>query len=169
MSPEQIKGEDVSAVSDIYAAGVVFYLLLTGKLPFAHKGTLDLALNHIQSDVAPPSRLERNVPQYLDDIVLKMLEKDPFQRLASCGDVLQSLEQKRLVFKLPSQDYLDIVYDDSEPMIFEESLDQVKKPKPSQKKPRKINIRAIILLFILVAIASGLWYAFFLSLLSAKD
>ena len=169
MSPEQIKGEDITPTSDIYSTGVVFYQLLTGKLPFAHKGTLDLALNHIISEVAPPSRLNRSVPEYLDDIVLKMLEKDPLQRIGSAADVLQSLEQKRLVFRLPSQEYLDIVYDNSEPLIYDESLERAKKTAPAPKKTRKFNIRMLVLLIILIAIASGLWYAFFLNLLNTKD
>lgn len=171
MSPEQIRGEQINNASDIYSTGVVLYQLLTGTLPYIGNGGLDTALQHISSDVEAPSRRNDSVPEYLDDIVLKMLEKDPLQRIGSASDVLDSLNNKRLVFKLPNQDLINLIYnEESEPIMYQEEI--LKKPKkikpPKTKKMRRITRTRLVLLLILIAVASGLWYAFILSLINMR-
>jgi len=169
MSPEQIKGEHASAGSDIYSAGVVFYQLLTGELPFYGGGKLDSALGHISREAEAPSCLNRDIPEYLDDIVMKMLEKDPLLRISSANDVLEGLDKQRLIFKLPNQDLINLIYDeDVEPIEYNDEDLSAKTRSRKPRKRKKIKRSVLLMLFILIAIAAGLWYAFILNFINMR-
>lgn len=178
MPPEQIKGEQINAASDIYSAGMIFYRILTGTLPFSGKGGLDTALEHISADIEPPSHLNRAIPEYLDNIILKMLERDPLQRINNAKDVLESLEKQRLVFKFPNSEYVNLIFEEEiEPIIYEEDLKGKKAASRAsagrgrsgaKKKRRKLSRLSVIILFILIAIAAGLWYAFILNFINIR-
>jgi eukaryotic-like serine/threonine-protein kinase len=172
MSPEQLKGEVITHTSDVYSCGVVLYEMLTGKTPFGGTGGLDTALCNLVNDPQPPSNFNKEVPDWLDEVTLKMLEKDPLQRISTAHDALESLEKGRLVFRLPSQDLTGLIYDnDLDPIMYDEERPQ---KKPKNKAPektgrkRKFNKTLMLFLFILIAIAAGLWYAFFLNLASTR-
>jgi serine/threonine-protein kinase len=172
MSPEQIKGEQINTASDIYSAGIIFYQLITGSLPFNGRG-LEIALKHISGEIEPPSHLSAEIPEYLDDIILKMLEKDPLQRINNAADVLDSLKGHRLVFQLPNQEFVNLIYEeDVQPFEYEEEtkiktkdMKQIKNMGSKGKKPSRFSM---ISLSILIAIAAGLWYAFILNFVSAR-
>ncbi|MFH1710393.1 MAG: serine/threonine-protein kinase [bacterium] len=167
MSPEQIKGEQITVASDIYSTGVLFYQLVTGRIPFSGSGGLDTALNHLSEEIMPPSHMNSDVPDYVDNIIMKMLEKDPLQRLNKANDVLESLNKQRLIFNLPNQELVNLIYEeDVEPIEYREEIKEPAK-RPSTKK-RKIKKIAILVLFMLIAVASGLWYAFILNLINAN-
>lgn len=172
MSPEQLKGEVITHASDVYSCGVVLYEMLTGRSPFAGSGGLDTALCHMVNDPDQPSHFNKEVPEWLDEVTLKMLEKDPLQRISTARDALESIEKERLVFRLPNQGIMDLIYDeDLEPIIYDEEQPHKKqKQKGTEKggKRRKFNKTLMLFLFILIAIASGLWYAFFLNLASTR-
>jgi serine/threonine-protein kinase len=91
MPPEQIRGQEVSHGSDLYALGVTFYWLLTGARPFA--GPNDAALMHsvLHDEPDPPSQLNPSVPTALDPFVLRMLSKDPARRPASGNELAGEL------------------------------------------------------------------------------
>jgi serine/threonine-protein kinase len=168
MAPEQIKGEHITAASDIYSAGVIFYQLVTGKLPFSGSGGLDTALKHLSEEIVPPSHLQSGVPDYVDDIIMKMLEKDPLQRINRSEDVLEGLNKQRLIFNLPNREFVNLIYsEDAEPIEY--LKEEVKKKKPLIKKFKKIKINrtSVMILSVLIAIAAGLWYAFILNFISS--
>ncbi|MGC4120324.1 MAG: protein kinase [Myxococcales bacterium] len=83
MSPEQARGQVVSPQTDLYSLGVMAFELLTGKLPFDAPTPFEVISLHLNE--SPPSMLsfERSVPPALDELVLKMLSKDPGDRPAS--------------------------------------------------------------------------------------
>jgi len=167
MSPEQIKGEQIGVTSDIYSLGILFYQLLTGRSPFNGVGGLDTALGHITEIPLPPSQLSSSIPQYLDDIILKMLEKDPLQRISRIEDVLESMNKHRLIFRAPDQDYVDLIYEDNlNPIVYDEEV-VTKKEKPKTKW-RKISRRSLFSLLVLISIAVGLWLAFIVNFVSLK-
>ncbi|MGL4419091.1 MAG: serine/threonine protein kinase [Gemmataceae bacterium] len=98
MSPEQCKGErNLSAKSDLYSLGVVFYELVTGRKPFVAENTIDMFMKHVKDKPVRPSRLQSDLPVWLDNLILFLLEKDPNSRpldAATVGRLLAEIEQK---------------------------------------------------------------------------
>ncbi|WP_418319290.1 serine/threonine-protein kinase [Piscinibacter sakaiensis] len=92
MAPEQIRGETADARSDLYAAGVVLFQLLTGSRPFA--GTmLSMALKVLNEPPPLPSTIEAGLPPALDAVVMKALAKTADQRYQSADLFWQDLQQ----------------------------------------------------------------------------
>ncbi len=94
MSPEQcgvIKGP-VNESSDLYSLGIQFYYLLTGELPFKGSGT-SIIHQQIAKKTGWPSDIEPTVPEILDKVTLKLLEKDPDARYKSAKGLLSDLER----------------------------------------------------------------------------
>ncbi len=102
MAPEQIRGETCTAASDVFAAGVVFYELATGKHPFAG-GETDLSkiLTAIMFQAPAPLKAEApDAPDGLDLVLNKALEKNAKARVQNAGDLKQALALCRITLKL---------------------------------------------------------------------
>ncbi len=91
LSPEQARGEQVDARSDVYAAGCVLYELLTGEPPFTGDSPVAVAYQHVREDPRPPSQLDASVAGTLDSIVLKAMSKNPANRYQSAGEMRTDL------------------------------------------------------------------------------
>jgi serine/threonine-protein kinase len=101
MSPEQGRGDPLDARSDLYAVGVIFYQLLTGRLPFEAESPTQVVLMHITEPPEDPRTVvpERGIPSLLADVCLMALAKDPAHRFgdadefaAALGDALAQIE-----------------------------------------------------------------------------
>jgi serine/threonine protein kinase len=93
-SPEQAAGFPPSPASDVYSLGIILYELLTGNLPFTAKDSADLARMHREAIPHPPRLSNLQIPQALDDLVMKVLAKEPSSRYRTAdqmGRVLQNL------------------------------------------------------------------------------
>jgi len=93
LSPEQARGEHVDARSDIYSTGCVLYELLTGGPPFAGETPVAVAYQHVREDPVPPSRIEPDVTESVDAIVLTAMAKNPANRYASAADMREDIER----------------------------------------------------------------------------
>ena len=97
MSPEQCRGEStITGKSDLYSLGVVLFELLTGKRPFRGNNAVELFLHHVQTKPERPSRINFEIPKFLDTLILHLLEKDPDDRPPSASVVAKILEEIRV-------------------------------------------------------------------------
>jgi predicted ATPase/tRNA A-37 threonylcarbamoyl transferase component Bud32 len=92
MAPEQIRGELVDARADLYAFGCVLYELLTGWPPFVGRTATELALSHLERAAGPPSEIVPGLPPALDDLVLRLLAKEPSERIGHADAVAAVLD-----------------------------------------------------------------------------
>src|SRR5882724_5935535 len=91
MSPEQAQAKDLDARSDIFAVGLIFYEVLTGKMPYKAESAVASLLKRTQERANPISNLDGTVPRALSDLVSKCLERDPKSRYQSSAEVLSDL------------------------------------------------------------------------------
>ena len=94
-SPEQAQGHPTTPASDVYAIGVVLYEMLTGELPFQADSHTALALKHIQEHPPLASDLNPAVPPQLDQIINKVLAKEPAGRYRTAGQLGRILSAYR--------------------------------------------------------------------------
>ena len=93
MSPEMLTKGISNAHTDQYALGVVFYQMLTGKLPFESKNAMDLGMMHVQQPVPPIDALRPDAPRAWQEITLKMMAKKPEQRYGDLAEIQAVLER----------------------------------------------------------------------------
>ncbi len=93
MSPEQVEGIVVDARSDIYSMGVILYEMLTGLVPFEGNTPMSVALKHKTDMPANPRTFNASIPESLNRLILKCLEKDPDKRFQSAREVIEALDQ----------------------------------------------------------------------------
>ena len=91
MSPEQIRSKPVDARSDIYSLGVVMYEMLTGTPPFDGLNMPEIARMHLNATPPPISDVRANLPEGLEKVVMRCLEKLPDDRFASMDELLGAL------------------------------------------------------------------------------
>jgi serine/threonine-protein kinase len=92
LSPEQAKGEQVDARSDLYSTGCLLYELLTVRPPFVGDSPVAVAYQHVREDPQPPSVYDPEVTPAMDAIVLKALTKDPDYRYQSADEMRADIE-----------------------------------------------------------------------------
>ena len=113
LPPEQASGKGATIKSDIYSMGILFYELLTGKLPFKGDNAVEIALKHMKNDIPSVREINDSIPQSVENIILKATAKNPKNRYESAAemhdDLLTCLNEDRLnekkyVFMYPEHD-----------------------------------------------------------------
>ena len=90
-APEQIKGENVDIRTDLYSLGCTLYELLTGRPPFLGTNAINISFKHIKEQPQPPSNFNKEISKDLDNIVLKLLAKNPSDRYQTPEEVIKDL------------------------------------------------------------------------------
>jgi serine/threonine-protein kinase len=91
LSPEQARGEQVDARSDVYSLGCVLYEILTGEPPFVGDSPVAVAYQHVREDPEPPSHRRPGISAELDAVVLKALAKNPENRYQTAAEMRADL------------------------------------------------------------------------------
>ena len=95
ISPEQAQGDDTDSRADIYSVGVMMYEMCTGRLPFDGDSAVSVALKQISDQAEKIERINPDVPEGLQRIIERAMEKDPNSRYQSAGAMLTELEHFR--------------------------------------------------------------------------
>lgn len=96
LAPELINGQPADIGSDLYALGALLYEMVTGRVPFSNINEQNILAQHLEEKVTPPSQSRSDVPSELESIILRLLEKDPKDRFASAGEVMNELAKVKL-------------------------------------------------------------------------
>jgi|GEM_PF-426338 len=106
MSPEQIKdSKNISKRSDLYSLGVVFYELLTGQLPYKNSSNVLDLINYISNEPPiEPRRKKLDISNHIENIILKLLKKLPYERFHNVGSIKTSLNQKEIILSAKEYD-----------------------------------------------------------------
>ncbi|MDD3520826.1 MAG: Stk1 family PASTA domain-containing Ser/Thr kinase [Actinomycetota bacterium] len=91
ISPEQAQGKILSYSTDLYSLGIVIYEMLTADVPFRGENSIDISLKHINEKPIKPSILVPEIPEKIEKIVLKCLQKNPLKRYESAADLKSDL------------------------------------------------------------------------------
>ena len=97
MSPEQMRGQKIDQRSDIFAAGIILYELLTGQRLFAAKSDVETIRNVLKGQIKPIRELRPDIPADLADVVERCLQRDRQARYACAGDASQDLQRVMIV------------------------------------------------------------------------
>lgn len=92
ISPEQLTGMPTDTRSDIYSLGATFYHLVTGRFPYVGKDGNEIARQHVEGTLTEPIKVQPTLPAELNQIIIKMMQKDINARYQTAGDLARDLE-----------------------------------------------------------------------------
>ena len=137
LAPETAQGKDATEQVDIYSLGIVFYELLTGKVPFAGKTPTEIAVKHLRQAMPYVRDFNAQIPQSVENIILRATAKNPENRYKNANQMLDDLEhcmdwnrknEDRVFFETPNITKVDV--NDGHVQV-EYSTEP---PKPEKKK-----------------------------------
>lgn len=92
IAPEQGMGDPADGRSDIYALGVVLYELMTGQVPFQAETPIAVVMKHIHDPLLSPREFRADIPEAIEQVILKALAKDPQDRYSTAGEMVKAIQ-----------------------------------------------------------------------------
>ncbi len=161
LAPEQVEHGRADTRTDVYAAGILLFELLTGVPPYSSDSPMSVAYRHVHEDVPAPSTLVTGIPTELDDLVVSATRRDPAARPVDAGAFLAELRAVRA--DLGDAATEPGVRLDSHPTLVvpRESIVPPPPPKPAAKTERRRPPRKVLLpllLALLLLAGTGTWW-----------
>lgn len=172
IAPEQARGDLTDEKADIYSVGVMLYEMITGQLPFEADSAVSVAIMQLQADPKPPKEINPNIPDGLEEITLKAMQKNPVQRYQSAAEMLRDIEEfrrnpsirfqyKYFIDEKPTKyiDAINTVKGTEQPVYndnYEYEEEPVRNPKKKKKSTASLIITGIAAAFLIVAVGFGL-------------
>lgn len=175
LSPEQVQQLAVDQRSDVYSCGILLYEMVTGLVPFTGASPLEVAYQHVNSNVSAPSAIEPDVPPAVDHLVLAATRKSTSERIQSAHDfrnaviralsavpraeaLTTSLSLKTTAFvPTPERDALQSTGSTPPPKPVNGIKSEIQSAVPRSSFKRKLTP---ILLILALLIGGGSWYQF---------
>ena len=164
IAPEQARGEIAGKQSDLYSLGIVFYEMVTGKVPFTGESPVAVAMKHIQEQIVPPGRLVSDLPEQLEQVIMKAVEKDAANRYNTADEFLEDLfyaENRGEPRVAPKRNYVDNTdYEDEEDVVLRPTPSSPLKKQGKRVSPRLVKALAgvVLLLALVAALVGGGWH-----------
>ena len=127
IAPEQIRGEPLDARADLYSVGTVLYLLLTGKKPFQAHSLQGYLEKHLHQMPKRPQALDPLVPSSLDEICMRLIQKDPLKRYASASHLLHLIGGRPVEAEIRAYWPSETVGRTTQKALIRESMDNISK------------------------------------------
>ncbi len=131
MSPEQGRGEPVDHRIDVYALGVILYEMATGRVPFKAETPIAVLVKHMTDPLSPPRIVNPNLPEAVEKVILKAMAKNPDNRFATAGDMVEALSAAMRNAPTPAMPVDDkTIAEQPEPTLID---------KPAETSPRRVS------------------------------
>ena len=151
MSPEQVAGDNdkVDGRSDLFALGCVLFAALVGHSPFQGRTALEMARRVTEYDPVPLTKLDSTIPQFLSDLVERLLKKKPEDRYQSAAEVASLLNRYLIALnQAPSDRFQSVIHD---PLLRTQAIQPATAPRRS---PRVIPV---VIALVSLIVGFGLW------------
>ncbi len=154
ISPEQARGEITDEKTDLYSVGIMLYEMLTGRLPFEADNAVSVAIMQMQSEATVPHLINEEIPEGLEQITLKAMQKDTAKRYQSAAEMLNDFDEFK---RNPSIKFEYTYFEDATPTRYVDAITRIRGDAAEEEnatddeKKRKGKISTLAILGVVAA------------------